>query len=252
MLIRWWLLVSSKGLAWGWVIPQSINMINMINISTVLESVIVTPFFGVPQMLTKTMTWEQCPQMLTGKARAKWQIDPFLPICNSSFCDTPVGVSQLIEGVLKGTLKSATAPKRIYWTLQNSDLFRTRVWCIPEFGAEGKSGFRGKTKRAPNPGTHQLREPIRPKSLGMKIHPPNLGDKSSKITCFTVLQSAHSLNSGGEIFTPKFGEYGFSGKVRLKRFPQKISIEPLTRLKRFYCVTHSPPLSGYPYKTPLR
>ena len=30
-------------------------------------------------MLAKTRTWEQCPQMLAGKAREKWQIDPILP-----------------------------------------------------------------------------------------------------------------------------------------------------------------------------
>ena len=34
----------------------------------------------VPQMLAKVRTWEQCPQMLAGKTRAKWQLDPFLPI----------------------------------------------------------------------------------------------------------------------------------------------------------------------------
>ena len=32
----------------------------------------------VPQMLAKTRTWEQCPHMLAGKAREKWQIDPML------------------------------------------------------------------------------------------------------------------------------------------------------------------------------
>ena len=31
-------------------------------------------------MLVKARTWEQCPQMLAGKARGKWQIDPILPI----------------------------------------------------------------------------------------------------------------------------------------------------------------------------
>ena len=39
------------------------------------------PFFCVPQMLVKTRTWEQCPHMLAGKARGKWQIDPILPTC---------------------------------------------------------------------------------------------------------------------------------------------------------------------------
>ena len=47
------------------------------------KRVIVKPlFFCVPQMLVKTGTWEQCPQMLAGKAREKWQIDPILPIYN--------------------------------------------------------------------------------------------------------------------------------------------------------------------------
>ena len=36
------------------------------------------------------------------------------------------------------------------------------------------------------------------------IHPPNLGGESSKITCFTVVFEGHSLNLGGEIFTPQF------------------------------------------------
>ena len=31
-------------------------------------------------MLVKPRTWEQCPHMLAGKARGKWQIDPILPI----------------------------------------------------------------------------------------------------------------------------------------------------------------------------
>ena len=29
--------------------------------------------FRVPQVLVNTRTWEQCPQMLAGKARGKWQ-----------------------------------------------------------------------------------------------------------------------------------------------------------------------------------
>ena len=36
--------------------------------------------FCVPQMLVQTRIWEQCPHMLGGKARGKWQIDPILPI----------------------------------------------------------------------------------------------------------------------------------------------------------------------------
>ena len=38
-----------------------------------------TPFC-VPQILAKTRTWEQCPNMLAGKARGKWQIGPILRI----------------------------------------------------------------------------------------------------------------------------------------------------------------------------
>ena len=37
--------------------------------------------FSVPQMLLETRTWQQHPHMPAGKARGKWQIDPFLPIC---------------------------------------------------------------------------------------------------------------------------------------------------------------------------
>ena len=43
-----------------------------------------TPFC-VPQMLVKNRTWEQCPHMLAGKARGKWQIDPILPIQDAPF-----------------------------------------------------------------------------------------------------------------------------------------------------------------------
>ena len=46
----------------------------------------------------------------------------------------------------------------------------------------------------------------------LKIHPPNLGGESSKITCFTVLFGAHSLKSGGEIFTSRIrGVWAFKG-----------------------------------------
>ena len=44
------------------------------------ESVAATPPFCVLQMLVRTRIWDQCPHMLTDKAREKWQIDPILPI----------------------------------------------------------------------------------------------------------------------------------------------------------------------------
>ena len=42
-----------------------------------------------------------------------------------------------------------------------------------------------------------------PQIWGVTIHPPNLGGESSKIACFTVFFGGHSLNLGGEIFTPQ-------------------------------------------------
>ena len=42
-----------------------------------------------------------------------------------------------------------------------------------------------------------------PQIWGVEIHPPNLGGESSNNTCFTVFSDEHSLNLGGEIFTPQ-------------------------------------------------
>ena len=38
---------------------------------------------------------------------------------------------------------------------------------------------------------------------GWRFTPPNLRGESSKNTCFTVFSGEHSLNLGGEIFTPQ-------------------------------------------------
>ena len=42
-----------------------------------------------------------------------------------------------------------------------------------------------------------------PQIWGVEIHPPNSGGESSKNPCFTVFSGEHSLNLGGEIFTPQ-------------------------------------------------
>ena len=52
-----------------------------------------------------------------------------------------------------------------------------------------------------------------PQIWGVEIHAPNFWGESLKNTCFTVFSGAPSLNLGGEIFTPRFGGYGFSGSV---------------------------------------
>ena len=56
-----------------------------------------------------------------------------------------------------------------------------------------------------HPFSELLKNPDNPYSpnLGVKIHLPNSGGESSKITCFTVLFGAHSVNLGGEDFTPQ-------------------------------------------------
>ena len=54
-----------------------------------------------------------------------------------------------------------------------------------------------------------------PQIRGVKIHPPNLGGESSKITCFTALFGVHSPEIRGvKSSPPKFGGgYGSSGML---------------------------------------
>ena len=48
---------------------------------------------------------------------------------------------------------------------------------------------------------------------GVKIYPPNLGVNLQKSLLLQCHLPPTPLNSGGEIFTPEFGGYGFSGSA---------------------------------------
>ena len=50
-----------------------------------------------------------------------------------------------------------------------------------------------------------------PLNFGGAIHPLNLGSGVSEALCFTVSSGGRPLNLGGEIVTPEFRGYGFTG-----------------------------------------
>ena len=71
-------------------------------------------------------------------------------------------------------------------------------------------------------------------NLGGEMYRPNLGVDCQKNACPTVLLMAHSLNLGGQIFTPpQFEGYGLSGELKTFRCSFALSdpteIPPLSR-----------------------
>ena len=91
-----------------------------------------------------------------------------------------------------------------------------------------------------------------PQIWGVTIHPPNLGSESSKIACFTVFFEGHSINLGGEIFTPQiWGAWVFrvtvSSKPCLEALPPQHSPDTINWIL-FRCSLRGQAVSG---DTPL-